>query len=122
MKLSCTLSALFFFYRLVSCSPTENEPILESNPNRLALFPIKYKDIWQLYKKAEASFWTAEEIDLSQDVQHWDRALNNEEQFLFPRIFAFLAVYGGIVNENIIKRFAQEVKIPPKPDSFTRFK
>lgn len=88
------------------------EPILQSNPNRFVLFPIKYNEIWQFYKKAEASFWTAEEVDLSKDTKHWDERLNNDERFFISRVLAFFAASDGIVNENLVARFAQEVQIP----------
>ena len=54
------------------------EPILQENDQRFVLFPIKYDQIWKMYKQAEASFWTAEEIDLSDDFIHWEK-LNNDE-------------------------------------------
>lgn len=88
------------------------EPLLEPNPNRFVLFPIKYHDIWQFYKKAEASFWTAEEVDLSKDVKHWEDKLTADERFFISRVLAFFAASDGIVNENLVTRFAQEVQIP----------
>lgn len=88
------------------------EPILEANPNRFVLFPIRYHDIWQFYKKAEASFWTAEEVDLSKDMKHWDEKLTNDERFFISRVLAFFAASDGIVNENLVTRFAQEVQVP----------
>lgn len=89
-----------------------DEPILQSNPNRFVLFPIKYHDVWQFYKKAEASFWTAEEVDLSKDTKHWEERLNNDERYFVSRVLAFFAASDGIVNENLVTRFAQEVQIP----------
>ena len=89
-----------------------DEPILQSNPNRFVLFPIKYHDIWQFYKKAEASFWTAEEVDLSKDTKHWEERLSDDERFFVSRVLAFFAASDGIVNENLVTRFAQEVQIP----------
>lgn len=89
-----------------------NEPILQENPNRFVLFPIKYHDIWQFYKKAEASFWNAEEVDLSKDMTQWDNRLNKDERFFISRVLAFFAASDGIVNENLVTRFAQEVQIP----------
>ena len=59
-----------------------NEPLLAENKDRFVLFPIKHRDIWEMYKKAEASFWTAEEIDLSADLQDWSGKLNDDEKML----------------------------------------
>uniref|UniRef100_A0A286XHG8 Ribonucleoside-diphosphate reductase subunit M2 n=1 Tax=Cavia porcellus TaxID=10141 RepID=A0A286XHG8_CAVPO len=67
-------------------------------------------DIWQMYKKAEASFWTAEEVDLSKDIQHWE-ALKPEERYFISHVLAFFAASDGIVNENLVERFSQEVQI-----------
>ncbi|KAI4723654.1 hypothetical protein E4T48_00051 [Aureobasidium sp. EXF-10727] len=89
-----------------------NEPILQENPNRFVLFPIKYHEIWNMYKKAEASFWTAEEIDLSKDLHDWNRRLNDDERFFISHVLAFFAASDGIVNENLVERFSSEVQIP----------
>ncbi|KAL4920429.1 ribonucleotide reductase [Aspergillus aurantiobrunneus] len=89
-----------------------NEPLLQENPHRFVLFPIKYHEIWQMYKKAEASFWTAEEIDLSKDLHDWNNRLNNDERFFISRVLAFFAASDGIVNENLLERFSGEVQIP----------
>lgn len=88
-----------------------DEPLLQENPNRFVLFPIKYHEIWQMYKKAEASFWTAEEIDLSKDLGDWDR-LNDDERYFVSHVLAFFAASDGIVNENLVERFSSEVQIP----------
>jgi len=88
------------------------EPLLQENPNRFVLFPIKYHDIWMMYKQAEASFWTAEEVDLSHDVAHWKEKLNDDERFFISRVLAFFAASDGIVNENLIECFSQEVQVP----------
>ena len=88
------------------------EPLLTENPNRFVLFPIKYNDIWQFYKKAEASFWTAEEVDLSKDIVHWETRLTDDERFFVSRVLAFFAASDGIVNENLVERFSQEVQVP----------
>lgn len=85
--------------------------MLRPNPNRFVLFPIQYHDIWQFYKKAEASFWTAEEVDLTKDMLHWER-LNSSEQHFIKHILAFFAASDGIVNENLAQRFAHEVQLP----------
>ncbi|KAL4940898.1 hypothetical protein BDV06DRAFT_195640 [Aspergillus oleicola] len=89
-----------------------NEPLLQENPHRFVLFPIKYHEIWQMYKKAEASFWTAEEIDLSKDLHDWNNRLNEDERFFISRVLAFFAASDGIVNENLLERFSGEVQIP----------
>lgn len=89
-----------------------NEPLLTENPQRFVLFPIKYHEIWQMYKKAEASFWTAEEIDLSKDLHDWNNRLNDDEKFFISHILAFFAASDGIVNENLVERFSGEVQIP----------
>uniref|UniRef100_A0A914HJ45 Ribonucleoside-diphosphate reductase small chain n=1 Tax=Globodera rostochiensis TaxID=31243 RepID=A0A914HJ45_GLORO len=88
-----------------------DEPLLQENPNRFVIFPIKYPDIWQFYKKAVASFWTVEEVDLSKDNSDW-KSLNDQERFFISRVLAFFAASDGIVNENLVGRFAQEVQIP----------
>ncbi|RYU81015.1 ribonucleoside-diphosphate reductase small subunit [Hymenobacter persicinus] len=87
------------------------EPLLTENPNRFVLFPIQNNDVWQFYKKAEASFWTAEEIDLSQDQKDWD-ALNDGERHFISHVLAFFAASDGIVNENLAVNFMQEVQMP----------
>lgn len=87
------------------------EPLLRPNPQRFVLFPIQYHDIWQMYKKAEASFWTAEEVDLSKDLKDWDNLQDGERHFI-SHVLAFFAASDGIVNENLVERFAQEVQVP----------
>ncbi|KAF2468826.1 ribonucleoside-diphosphate reductase-like protein subunit M2 [Lindgomyces ingoldianus] len=89
-----------------------HEPLLQENPQRFVLFPIKYHDVWQMYKKAEASFWTAEEIDLSKDLHDWNKRLNDDERFFISHVLAFFAASDGIVNENLVERFSGEVQIP----------
>lgn len=86
------------------------EPILEPNDNRFVLFPIQHDDIWQFYKKAEASFWTAEEIDLSPDLIDWENKLNDNERHFVKHILAFFAASDGIVNENLAENFLSEVQ------------
>lgn len=85
------------------------EPILKPNPNRFVIFPIQYDDIWQFYKNAEASFWTAEEIDLQQDLIDWEN-LNENEQYFIKNVLAFFAASDGIVNENLAENFVNEVQ------------
>ena len=88
----------------------ELEPILIKNNERFVLFPIAHNDIWQFYKKAEASFWTAEEIDLSQDLIDWNEKLSEDEQYFIKHILAFFAASDGIVNENLAENFLSEVQ------------
>ncbi len=85
------------------------EPILQDNPNRFVLFPIKHHDIWKFYKQAEAGFWTAEEIDLSQDLTDWENLSDNERHFV-KHVLAFFAASDGIVNENLAENFVNEVQ------------
>ena len=86
------------------------EPILEDNPNRFVLFPIQHDDIWAFYKKSEASFWTAEEIDLAADLVDWSEKLNDDERYFIKHILAFFAASDGIVNENLAENFVAEVQ------------
>jgi len=96
-----------------SIQPEElDEPLLQENKQRFVLFPIKYHEIWQMYKKAEASFWTAEEIDLSKDLHDWHNRLNNDERYFISHVLAFFAASDGIVNENLVQRFSNEVQAP----------
>ncbi len=88
------------------------EPILTENKNRFVLFPIQHKDIWEMYKKAEASFWTAEEIDLSSDIRDWEKKLNDDERHFIKHVLAFFAASDGIVNENLAVNFLSEVQYP----------
>lgn len=89
-----------------------NEPILQENKNRFVLFPIKYQKIWQAYKKAESSFWTAEEIDFSKDLQDWEHKMTDNERYFIKNIIAFFAGSDGIVNENLLEHLSLEVQIP----------
>lgn len=91
--------------------PNDNEPLLKENTNRFVLFPIQHDDIWKMYKKAEASFWTAEEIDLSQDGKNWESLSDNERHFI-SHVLAFFAASDGIVNENLGVNFFNEVQLP----------
>ena len=87
-----------------------NEPILAKNNDRFVLFPIVHDDIWKFYKKAEASFWTAEEIDLAQDLVDWSEKLNDDERHFIKHVLAFFAASDGIVNENLAENFLSEVQ------------
>jgi ribonucleoside-diphosphate reductase beta chain len=89
---------------------SQTEPLLVEDPNRFVLFPIKHNDIWQFYKKAEASFWTAEEIDLQQDLNDWENRLNEGEKHFISHVLAFFAASDGIVNENLAVNFLSEVQ------------
>jgi ribonucleoside-diphosphate reductase beta chain len=86
------------------------EPILQENNSRFVLFPIQHDDIWSFYKKAEASFWTAEEIDLSPDLIDWETKLNDDERHFVKHVLAFFAASDGIVNENLAEHFLKEVQ------------
>lgn len=87
------------------------EPLLTENKQRFVLFPIKYNEVWAMYKKHEASFWTAEEVDLSQDAKDW-KSLSGDEQHFIKNVLAFFAASDGIVLENLAERFMCEVQIP----------
>merc|ERR1719172_488624 len=87
------------------------EPLLRENPGRWVMFPIQYPEVWEMYKKHEASFWTAEEIDLTQDTKDWDK-LSNPEQHFIKHVLAFFAASDGIVLENLAAQFSTEVQIP----------
>ena len=86
------------------------EPILKENKDRFVIFPIKHHDLWEWYKKCEASFWTAEEIDLHQDLTDWSTKLNDDERYFVKHISAFFAASDGIVNENLAENFVNEVQ------------
>ncbi len=87
------------------------EKILQENPNRFVIFPIHHHDLWDFYKKAEASFWTAEEVDLSEDTIHYSK-LNEGEKHFIKNVLAFFAASDGIVNENLAQNFVNEVQYP----------
>ena len=87
----------------------ENEVLLKENKDRFVILPINYPKVWQMYKKHEASFWTAEEIDLSGDLQHW-AALNDGERHFISHVLAFFAASDGIVNENLAVNFISDVQ------------
>lgn len=89
---------------------TQVEPILVKNNSRFVLFPIVHDDIWSFYKRAEASIWTAEEIDLSPDLVDWENKLTEDERFFIKHVLAFFAASDGIVNENLAEHFLAEVQ------------
>jgi len=88
------------------------EHILEENKDRFVMFPLKYHDIWDMYKNQQHSFWTAEEIDLAQDLTDWNEKLNDNEKHFIKMILAFFAASDGIVNENLAENFLKEVQYP----------
>merc|ERR1712232_892409 len=89
----------------------KEDPLLRENPHRWVMFPIQHPQIWEMYKKHEASFWTAEEVDLSQDAKDWEQ-LNSNEQHFVKHVLAFFAASDGIVLENLASRFAMQVQVP----------
>ena len=93
----------------MSTATEPQEKILQENPGRFVLFPIQHPDIWDWYKKQEASIWTAEEIDLGQDLKDWE-TLNKDEQYFIKHVLAFFAASDGIVNENLCENFVAEVQ------------
>jgi ribonucleotide reductase beta subunit family protein with ferritin-like domain len=90
---------------------TSVEPILQENTQRFVLFPLKYHDMWEMYKKHKASFWTAEEIDLEQDTRDWENLNDNEKHFI-KYVLAFFAASDGIVLENLAQKFCTEITVP----------
>lgn len=89
----------------------KSDPLLKENPRRWVLLPIQHPAVFEMYKKHEASFWTAEEIDLAQDSKDWE-GLNEGEQHFIKHVLAFFAASDGIVNENLASQFSTEVQIP----------
>lgn len=87
------------------------ESILVPNPQRFVLFPIQYHDVWEMYKKQMACFWTVEEVDLGADYAHWTELKDSERHFI-SHVLAFFAASDGIVNENLVVNFMNEVQIP----------
>ena len=88
----------------------DDEPLFKENPNRFVIFPIEHKDVWRYYKLAESLFWTAEEIDLHDDLDDWPK-LSKDEQHFIKMILAFFAATDGIVNENLVQRFMNDIQI-----------
>ena len=87
------------------------EEVLRENPGRFVLFPIQHAPIWEMYKKARASDWNVEEVDLSKDGPHWEKLTKDEKHFI-SHVLAFFAASDGIVNENLATRFMKEVQVP----------
>lgn len=86
------------------------EPLLDPKQSRYVTYPIQHHDIWNMYKRTEASFWTVEELDFSTDIVHWKNDLNDKERKFISHVLAFFAASDGIVNENIVERFSKEVQ------------
>jgi len=86
------------------------EPILKENPDRFVIFPIQHQELWEEYKKQQACIWTAEEIDLSADLDDWRNVLNDDEKHFVKHVLAFFAASDGIVNENLAENFVREVQ------------
>lgn len=93
-------------------SDIKSEPLLTEENKRFVIFPIKYNDIWDMYKTQEMAFWTAEEIDLAQDLTDWQDKLNDDERHYVKNVLAFFAASDGIVNENLAENFLSEVQFP----------
>lgn len=87
------------------------EKILVDNPNRFVIFPIEHNDIWEYYKQHQAAFWTAEEVDLTNDIRDWEKLTENEQYFI-KNVLSFFAASDGIVNENLAENFYREVQYP----------
>jgi ribonucleoside-diphosphate reductase beta chain len=96
----------------MNAKATIEEPLLAENKSRFVLFPIQHEDMWQMYKTAEASFWTAEEIDLADDLKDWEHKLTENEKHFIKHVLAFFAGSDGIVNENLVVNFMKEIQSP----------
>lgn len=90
---------------------TENEVILREDAKRLAIFPIKYQRLWDLYKKSVSAFWTCEEIDFSKDLYDWENKLNDDERYFISHVLGFFSQSDALVNDNIMQNFMNDVKI-----------
>jgi ribonucleoside-diphosphate reductase subunit M2 len=99
-----------YFIQIDAEHLTDEEPLLKESQRRFVLFPIQYPEIWSLYKKHQACFWTAEEMDLSRDVVDWSTRLTDNERYFISHVLAFFAASDGIVNENLVERFSNEVQ------------
>ena len=88
----------------------ENDPLLSEDTKRYVIFPIKRDDVWRMYKKAEANFWTTEELDLSKDLKDFN-GLSDDERYFIENILAFFAASDGLVNENLVERFCKDVQL-----------
>jgi ribonucleotide reductase beta subunit family protein with ferritin-like domain len=99
-------------YSSSSFFSTYGEFLLCSNPDRYVIFPIQYPDMWDMYERALASFWTVNEINFSQDESDFHEKLNDNERMFIKNILAFFAASDGIVNENLARNFSDEIQIP----------
>ena len=88
-----------------------SEKLLSEEENRYVIFPIKHEPFWNMYKKAFANFWTPEELDLIKDIKDYNDKLSDNERYFINNVLAFFAASDGIVNENLVEKFCQEVKI-----------
>ena len=88
------------------------EPILKPNPDRFVIFPITHQDLWDYYEIEQEAMWTVKEVDLSKDIEHWNKKLNDNERFFIKNVLAFFAASDGIVNENLAINFLNEVQYP----------
>jgi ribonucleoside-diphosphate reductase beta chain len=86
--------------------------IKNSGSERYTVFPIRYPNLWKFYKDHEATFWTVEEIRLTDDLVDWNNKLNDNEKYFIKNVLAFFAASDGIVNENLVLNFYNEVQIP----------
>lgn len=89
-----------------------DEPLLQPVKNRFVLFPIKHDDIWKMYKLQMSKFWTVDELDLNDDINHWNNKLSENDRKFIKNILAFFAASDGIVLENLLTRFSTEIEIP----------
>ena len=89
---------------------TVKDPLLSEDTKRYVIFPIQRDDVWKMYKKSEANFWTTEELDLSKDLKDFN-GLNDKEKYFIENVLAFFAASDGIVNENLVERFCNEVQL-----------
>ena len=92
-------------------STNMSETMLSENENRYVIFPIKHEPFWEMYKKAESNFWTTEELDLVKDIKDYNEKLSDNEKYFLNNVLAFFAASDGIVNQNLIEKFCQEVTI-----------
>lgn len=97
----------------------QNEDILTDSGNRFVLFPIKYPDVYKMYKTAVSAFWQVEEVDLSKDIDDWNNKLNDNERLYIENVLAFFAASDGLVDENLVNRFYNDVKIPEARTFYT---
>lgn len=103
---------LSYLKKKVTTKNINMEPLLKENPGRFVIFPIMNNSIWRMYKQAQSSFWTVEEVDLSEDkLTHW-KSLTEDEKHFIKNVLAFFAASDGIVVENLAVRFLSDVQLP----------